>query len=392
MKILILTCNTGEGHNSTAAAIQEEFLRRGVACETADALAFLSPRISSLVCGAHVMIYRKVPQVFSAGYRMEEKHVSKRLFHMLFSETDELEAYIRRGQFDAVICAHVFPGLMMTNLRRTGRLTIPQFFVATDYTCSPGTGQMLMDAWFIPQQELTEEFASCGIPRERIVVSGIPVRSCFLQREDRGEARRALGLPEEGRMALLCCGSMGCGPMQKLAADLSAELPEDAFLTVVCGTNERLREALEERGLARVFVVGFTREMERYMDAADLYLTKAGGLSTTEALMKGLPLLYVDAVGGCETRNRDFMLLHGFALGAESNRELPALAADCLRHPEKLEETIRRREGAFCRRAASEVAETVRGCVLHPDELMEDETAAEKKHGRVRRWRAGMKL
>ncbi|MGM9662353.1 MAG: glycosyltransferase [Oscillospiraceae bacterium] len=384
MKILILTCNTGEGHNSTAAAIQEELRRQGAECDTADALAFLSPRISSLVSGAHVMIYRKAPRVFAAGYRMEEKHVSKRLFRVLFSETDKLENYLLRGGYDGVVCAHVFPGLMMTNLRRAGRLTVPQFFVATDYTCSPGVGEMLMDAWFIPQAELTEEFVSCGVPRDRIVVSGIPARSCFSQRGSRKEARRALGLPETGRMALLCCGSMGCGPMEKLAEGLSEELPADAFLTVVCGTNEHLRQTLEERALARTFVVGFTREMERYMDAADLYLTKAGGLSTTEALMKGLPLLYVDAVGGCEMRNRDFMLRHGFALGAESNRELPALAADCLRQPERLEEMLRRREGAFCGHAAAVVAEYVCGCVRRRGEPAENVSGTEKAPGAER--------
>ena len=97
-----------------------------------------------------------------------------------------------------------------------------------------------------------------------------------------------LRLPEVGRMVLLCCGSMGCGPMEELTEELSGRLPEGAFLVVICGTNTVLREKLAARGLKRTRVVGFTEKMSLYMDAADLYLTKAGGLSTTEALVKRL--------------------------------------------------------------------------------------------------------
>lgn len=359
MKILILSANTGGGHNSAAAAIREALCCRGADCDVADALQFLSPRFSQFLSASHVLAYRKAPRAFAATYRMEERHPSRRLFRQVFHDTTALRAYLAQGQYDAVISVHVFAATMMTCLRRRGGTTPRLYFLATDYTCSPGVGDLDMDGWFIPHEALRPEFAACGVPEEKLFPVGIPVRSCFYSRIDRGEARRRLGLSEEGQMALLCCGSMGCGPMSDLAEGLARTLPEGDFLTVVCGTNEALAAELMRRALPRTRVVRYTEEMSLYLDAADLFLTKSGGLSTAEALAKGVPLLYVDAVGGCEGRNREFLLPRGFALGAESNQALPALARDCLLHPERLRQQLLCRGDDFAVPAAERIAQQV---------------------------------
>lgn len=360
MKILILSCNTGGGHNSAAAALRGALAHHGAECDVADALAFLSPRFSRFLSGAHVLAYRRAPRAFAAGYRMEERHPCRRLFRRVFHDTAALRAFLEAGSYDAVIAVHVFGGMMMTQLRRSGAKTPPLAFVATDYTCSPGVGALDMDAWFIPHEALRQEFADCGVPEEKLIPAGIPVRRCFYDRIPQEEARRRLGLPAAGRMALLCCGSMGCGPMGELAEELALRLPEGDFLAVVCGTNGALAAELERRSLPRTRVVGYTEEMSLYMDAAQLFLTKSGGLSTAEALAKGIPLLYVDAVGGCETRNREFMLARGFADGAESSAALAALAADYLAQPTLAAAQLRRRGTAF----AADGAETIASFAL----------------------------
>ncbi len=359
MKILILSCNTGEGHNSAAAALREEFLRQGACCETADALAFLSPLLSRLLASSHTFAYRRAPKAFSAVYGREEACGDRRLLHWVFRGSEALLREIRQGQYDAVVSVHVFAAAMLTALRRQGEALPPLYFVATDYTCSPGVGELEMDAWFIPHEDLREEFLACGVPEEKLVAAGIPVCRCFRERTERTLARRRLGLPQEGRMVLLCCGSMGCGPMKMLAEGLSEALPPGGFTLVLCGKNEALRRTLAKRRLPRTYVRGYAAEMPLCMDAAELYLTKAGGLSTAEALEKGLPLLYVDAVGGCEGRNRRFLLEKGFALGAEKNEDLPALAAACLARPERPEELLRRIGARPEPRAAERIAARV---------------------------------
>ena len=138
-------------------------------------------------------------------------------------------------------------------------------------------------------------------------------------------------------MLLLTCGSMGAGPMKQLAVLLDKTMEPEDHLVVICGTNQKLLKSMEKRDLsARVHVLGFTDKIDLYMDAADVILTKAGGLSTTEALIKRLPLVYVDAIPGCETRNLDFMVDRGYAVTAKSTQELAALSCMLLEDDDRL--------------------------------------------------------
>ena len=133
------------------------------------------------------------------------------------------------------------------------------------------------------------------------------------------------------------CGSMGCGPIKRLARRLTETLPENSMLIVICGHNEKLYEDLWELGnRANLRILGFTREIPAYMDAADLMLTKPGGLSSTEAAAKALPMIFIDAVGGCEGRNLEFYTRHELAETADSVNRLAKLVCANLSDPEKL--------------------------------------------------------
>ena len=337
MKFLILTCNTGGGHHATAAAISEYFTAQGQECVTLDCLDFLSPAKAKLISEGHVLLYRRAPKLFGIGYRFEENHMPKLILAQCESCADEFYEAVQKVGCDAVINVHVFSALIMSAAKRLYDLELPGYFVATDYTCSPGVGCSDQDVYFIPHKELTEEFVACGVPADRIVPTGIPVRPVFYETNLREAARRTLELPLTGKLVLLTCGSMGAGPMEELAQLLDKLMSPEDHLAVICGSNEKLKKDLEKDRLSgRVQIVGFTREMDLYMDAADLILTKAGGLSTTEALMKRLPIVYVDAVPGCETRNLEFMVRHGFAQTADAPEDLSMLVCTLLHDPDRL--------------------------------------------------------
>ena len=130
---------------------------------------------------------------------------------------------------------------------------------------------------------------------------------------------------------------MGCGPIKRLARRLTEMLPEEGMLIVICGHNEKLYESLLELGnRSNLRVLGFTKEVPAYMDAADLMLTKPGGLSSTEAAAKGLPMIFIDAVGGCEGRNLEFYTRYELAETADSVNRLAKLVCTNLADPEKL--------------------------------------------------------
>ena len=232
---------------------------------------------------------------------------------------DSVESVLSRGGYDAVVCVHVIPAMMMTALKQAWSACPVFCFVATDYTCSPTVGACTPDICVIPHQELADEFVSCGIARDTLLPAGIPVRSAFREHGDRVAARKALGLPETGRHIVLMSGSIGCGPMGDVAEDLDMRMADGDFATVLCGSNKQMRYALELRRLYRVEAVGFTTQVQLYMDSADVLVSKPGGISITEAACKGVPMLLADLVGGCETRNQAFFSAHGWAASCDTD-------------------------------------------------------------------------
>lgn len=328
MRILLLSANTGEGHNSTAKALMEVLTAQGAVCDLRDTLAYLSPHFSKFICNWHIRLYRYGGKLFDVGYRVLENNTADPdeptlIYELLARGAGKLSEIVRG--YDAVVCVHVFSGMMMTAVRREYGVNIPCYFVATDYTCSPTVELCDMDGYFIPAESLAPEFVRVGLLQGRLIPSGIPVRQAFYTCGDREQARRQLDLSVQGVLVLLMCGSMGAGPMRKVARQLAEQLPEDATVVAVCGNNERLFETMSEIRSPRLRVLGYTQDIPTYMDAADLIVTKPGGLSATEAANKHLPMVLINAVGGCESRNFDYFLSQGLAVGSEDPEEVVAL-------------------------------------------------------------------
>ena len=343
MRVLILSCNTGEGHNSCSAAIQECFEAQGVHCEVADALRFISQGASQLFARAHVAMYRHFPALFRHGYKFLENHpgvfrAKTPVHRFLTVGARRLSSYISEGGFDAVICTHVLSALILTDALRRHPLPVRTAFVATDYTCSPSMDQSDLDLYFIPDASLSSEFLVGGIRAEQLISSGIPVRSEFYRCSDRAAAGAAFGVPEGHRHMMMMCGSMGCGPIRQLTKLLSQRLTPQQHLSVLCGTNKRLYKQMKRRYGDRenIHIYDYVPDISLLMDSVDLYLTKPGGLSTTEASVKCLPMVMVDAVAGCEAHNRRYFLNTGLGVTADSPRALADVCAELMSNPERI--------------------------------------------------------
>ncbi|MBQ8432842.1 MAG: hypothetical protein IJX28_08175 [Clostridia bacterium] len=353
MRVLILSANTGGGHNSTAEALSRRLELSNIEYEIADTLAFISEQVSDFISWGHSYIYRKMPGLFGFGYRFEEKHSGRILYGGCAKGADALYERLQEGGFDAVLCVHVFSGLMMTEVRVKHGCNIPCYFIATDYTCSPGVSDMKLDGYFIPHRMLLGEFVHKGVPADKLFPVGIPVGDVFFEEGDKMEARRKLGLPEDKRIVLLSCGSMGCGKLEKSARFLSQRCPKDVCLVVLCGKNEKAYEILSPFASDRFVVLSFIRGVADYMTAADAYVTKPGGLTTTEAVAKRLPMVLINAVPGCETRNYDFLVGQGVACGARRWRHVNAALLRLLTDASAMEEQKQKME-AFMSQPATD--------------------------------------
>lgn len=359
MKIAILTCSTGGGHNSAGNAIREQFLSGGAECNLINALDFMPKLESDVITKGHVLVYKKAPKLYGAAYRFEENHPPKTINLLCATAAVKLYPFLREHGYDTVVCVHVFPAVMMSHIRQKHGHLFRSYFVATDYTCSPGVDMTLMDGYFIPKN-LTQEFMQCGLPEENLIETGIPVNSVCYEQWEKASARNILGLDPNMRQIVLSCGSMGCGPMRSLAVFLAKALPEDVELTVICGSNRRLKRDLAIlKHKERVRVLGYTDQMPQWLHAADILLSKPGGLTSTEAMTIGVPFICINAVPGCETRNRQYFVRRGLAVTANHVPGLVELTLSLLDDPKTCGEMVSRQREAFSEPAAEQIAKRI---------------------------------
>lgn len=366
MNILLLSCSTGQGHNACANALQERFTAQGDRCDVRDALRYISPRAARLISQGHSFFYRRAPGIFGLGYRYTETHTAT------FCEASPLARFfgrgsaalleeIRDGCYDAVICTHPFAALMLHRVQKQWQFPILTAIVATDYTCSPGVMDAALDYYFIPHISLTEAFTCTGIPADRIIPSGIPIRQTFYEKTPSLQARKRFGIPANRKHIVMMCGSMGCGPMEALTDRLTRDMPSEFDLTVICGKNEGRQQRLNRRFGHRgnLHILGYVEDMSQMLDSADLYLTKPGGISVTEAAAKNIPMLFIDAVEGCETHNRQFFLELGGAREILHKKQAPALCRSLLQNPSALLEMTRQLHCIAEKNAAQIIVDTI---------------------------------
>ena len=191
--------------------------------------------------------------------------------------------------------------------------------IETDYTCIPFWEETDCDYYIIPHYELIDEFTAKGIPRERLKPYGIPVRPAFSDQSDRQKARVRCGIPTHAQVYLIMSGSMGFGKIQLFVAELLRTRKPGEYVVVICGNNRRLQKILlAEFGKQEgVQILGYTEKIADFMAAADVLFTKPGGLTTTEAAVKGIPIVHTRPIPGCETKNLAFYTERGLSLTSQ---------------------------------------------------------------------------
>ena len=367
MKVLILSTGTGEGHNSAAKAMKEQFEKRNIHCELADVLDFASDKASAYGRRIYIWSTVRAKKVFAGAYRAGRAISSARLKSPVYFANalyaDKLCSYITENGYDTVVMPHLFPAEAMTWLLRKHKLDVRTYFIATDYTCIPFTEETGVDYYFIPHEELATEFIRRGIPAEKLVPTGIPVSERFLHLPGRAEAREQLGIPSEAPCILMMTGSMGYGHVESMAAQLVDQTGEETHLYILGGTNEELKKALRDTyaGTERVHVLDFTTEAHLYMAAADVLFTKPGGLTSTEAVAAKVALVHTKPIPGCEDRNVAFFTEHGMSVSGETEAVMIQRGLELLRDPEAQAEMRECQEKYGKPYAADAICEFIRG-------------------------------
>ena len=328
MKVLILSCNTGGGHNAAASALKESLNFYHHEAEVLDLMSLGRKHTSALVGGAYVKLVSVFPAGFGALYQLGElvrKFPWKSpVYYANARLGNALADYIVQNHFDAVVTTHLYPAETLTWMKQKGRLTIPCVAVATDYACIPFWEETNCDYYVVPHKDLIPEFASCGIPEEKLLPLGIPVRPAFARPASKEDVRRHLGLPENAPLFLVMSGSMGFGKVHLLAHELVSRLENGEQAVIICGNNKKRMRSLrlQFHKNPNVHIIGFTRHVAHLLAAADVLFTKPGGLSSTEAAVRRVPLVHTDPIPGCETKNRAFFVSRGMSVTGAHQKEL----------------------------------------------------------------------
>lgn len=360
--VLVVSASAGTGHLRAGEALRRAFLLSGpeVRAEHVDILE-LAPRwVRTAYGGGFEFMAMHAPWLWRQLYERTDRPGApsesrwgpwaKRL---LFREFRRL---LLSGKWQFCLCTHFLPCQLAA-----GRPGLPPFgVVITDFTLHRYWVQPGVEHYFVATEALEEDVRQRA-PGVRVDTTGIPVGPEFADAPPRAEARRSLGLDADRPVALVMGGGLGIGVEDAVDAALVAEVP-DLQIVAICGRNEQVHDRLRARRLPerRLRVFGFVTGIEGFLAAADLVITKPGGLTTSEALAIGRPLLLTRPIPGQEEGNIQTLTAAGAAIAAPEPAALTRAVERIFTDPEVLERLSTAAREIGRPRAAETIARTVR--------------------------------
>jgi len=361
-RIAILHATAGSGHKAAAQAIAAATatLSPHATVREVDTLVFASRFYRTTYAASYNAMAARAPALWGALYHSwalapVNRGTAPARLAMDRLNLRRLVRVVERERPDAVVCTHFLPVEALSPRRERGRLRVPLYCVITDFAAHPFWAFPYVDRYFVASDKVAEDLHALGVQRERIEVTGIPVDPRFARMHGREAARARLGIDPRPPMVLVMGGGSGVGPLAQLAERL-AELPLEPEVMVVCGTNARCREQVDALAAARagrVRALGFTHEADLLLEACDVVVSKAGGLTCSEALIKRAPLVIFRPTPGQEVANATYLEAAGAAVHADTIDEVELTVARWLTDPAE-RERVREAAGRIARPQAAE--------------------------------------
>jgi processive 1,2-diacylglycerol beta-glucosyltransferase len=344
-KILLLSVSAGAGHARAAQAIEATAHVHAPDAQVVhwDAMDYVTDSFKKLYTDFYIKLVNHAPTLWGYLYQHSHEAQPDSLMERLRRKLERMNAKalvkaISEFQPDAIVCTHFLPAEMLSRLLRKGELHCPVWVQVTDFDLHRMWVQEGMTGYFAANDEVAFRMRASGIAPERIHVTGIPIMPSFAQVASRAECAQAFGLDPLRTTVLLMGGGAGLGSLDTVAEQLLG-LQGDFQLIVLAGKNAQALAALQalaQRYPGRLCPQGFTNQVERLMACADVVVTKPGGLTTSECLAMGLPMIVNSPIPGQEERNADYLLEQGVALKAFDDVTLQYRIQSLLGSPAKL--------------------------------------------------------
>ena len=345
IKVLILSVTAGQGHNVTGKALSDYFKSINVQSEVFDTYRHISGVLAKTIDKGYNFSTKNMTKLYASWYAMienrkDEKDYDKnspmRAFHSFLST--KMLAKISEYAPDAIVCTHILPGMLMDILRKKELTDVPVYCILTDFVFHPYWEEARNADYVVTATELLNLQAfKKGFKRPQILPFGIPINPKFAKSESKQKSRRILNLDPGKFTVLLMGGGSGYGDMFGIFRQID-DLNIDCQLIIVCGRNAKLKARIDGAGKRkRILCLGFADNVPSLMDAADCIITKPGGLTTSEALAKNLPVIIINPIPGQEERNAEFLLNNGVAMQVTKTCPLDEVIFQFFFFPEKIE-------------------------------------------------------
>lgn len=353
-----MSASTGGGHNRAAKAMKDEIEKKcidgeHITCEIIDSLKLINTTMDKIISSGYEKSAKYTPKAWGGVYKMSDANIVSKheykgnLFNTLLAS--KLKKLLKERKPDLIIGTHPFPMIALSTLKKKYpyRNAFNSFFVPplisvlTDYTAHSTYIQDEIDYYIAGDEYVKEVLISEGVDGDKIKPYGIPVEKSFLEHREKSVVLEELGLAPDKFTVLLMGGSFGAGNIKDTLKEL-LEIDRDFQIIVITGRNETLKEKLE-KSLEKytidknISILGFTQDMNDILSAVDIIVSKPGGLTTTECLLKELPMIIPYYIPGQEEENMDFLSNCGAALRTSKKFTISVLLKVLIDNPMRME-------------------------------------------------------
>ncbi len=344
-KLIIIYANAGAGHRRAAEALYSEAEKRFPELEVRlfDILDYAKPIFKKSYPNTYLFMVKRCPWLWGIAFHLTNVSLLDPLLRVVRRVNNnyncrEFIKYLQQEEPDLVLTTHFLPNEIITALKKRGVFKNKLVTCLTDYYPHAFWNSAGVDLYFVPNKDIKKKMMKSGIVGRKIKTMGIPVHEQFLMKPDVSKLQERLQIASGKFTVLIASGGFGVGPVKELFLEIK-KLSKPIQILIICGNNAQLQEELTrlaKDSIHSVKIYGFVENMDELMAVSDLLISKSGGLTTTEAMIKGLPLISYKPIPGQETANSRFLIRHGAGLKALTPREARFLLMELIDNPQKL--------------------------------------------------------
>ena len=332
-RVLVLSEPFGMGHERAAQALIKcmEKTNPDLQVLHTTSLKCTFPRLTDSLLRLYFIVVNTFPKMWHGFYETSRKDKSQNSRQMVYRLLSAgIKKTVREFRPDRVVCTHPFPAAVISRLKDEG-LDAPLTGIITDYDIHAYWLDNNIDLYIVGDETLRKDFATLGFTPRQVSTQGIPIDPIFGQKADQAQLKIKLGLDQNRPMILLAGGGWGLGNLAGIAG-MTAGIPQKPQVVTVTGTNHNLKKHLRKTyaTIENIKTEGLVTNIDELMKAADILITKPGGLTTSEALAAGAPMIIFDVLFGQEVWNAKFLTAHDAAVKCEQIKDIPQKVQELL--------------------------------------------------------------